>query len=116
MPSDVLNIDRDVGGHAHAFLPCRYSLTRLEIIPGPQEMPAGSAAGSWIIAVFSSPLHADPEYPDQQGPSSVVVRWQLETAAQFLHSKFDEMAPKRSGSFQVKVPPEKKKKTRFHLP
>lgn len=102
MPCDVLSTNHNVGENTDGFQPYLYNLTRLEIIPGPLEIPAGSAAGPWIVAVFSSPLHAVPDEPGQQGPASVIVRWQLDTAPQALHPKFDEVVSKRNTNIQAK--------------
>lgn len=103
MPCDVLSTNHNVGENTDGFQPYLYNLTRLEIIPGPLEIPAGSAAGPWIVAAFSSPLHAVPDEPGQQGPASVIVRWQLDTAPQALHPKFDEVVSKRNTNIQAKV-------------
>lgn len=80
-----------------------YCLTRLDIVPGPPDSTAGTAAGPWIVAVFSSPVHPTEDHQQQQqqqqhqqGASSIIVRWQLETAAQSLHPKFDEVVSKKS--------------------
>lgn len=48
-------------------------------------------------------LHVTDDHPQQQAPSSVIVRWQLETASQTLHPKFDEVASKKTNG-QAKVP------------
>lgn len=79
-----------------------YSLIHLQIIPGPLDNQAGSTASPWMLGVFSNSLHPTSNHSQQQIPSSVIVRWQLESATQSLHPKFDEVAQKRSGS-QVKV-------------
>ncbi|KAJ5637510.1 hypothetical protein N7490_007389 [Penicillium lividum] len=104
MPSSIFNVNQGSEEHADHPLPFHnsvYSLTWLEIMPGQIDSPTGSTASPWILAVFAKPLHATPEYPDQQGPPSVIVRWQLETAPQAFHPKFDEVAPKKSNA-QVK--------------
>ncbi|CAG8362433.1 unnamed protein product [Penicillium salamii] len=103
MPSNILNINRgldhpDLSSH---FSNTVYSLTRLEIMPGQVESPPGSSANPWILAIFSKPLHAPHEYQEQVGPSSVIVRWHLESAPQILHPKFDEVALK-NGNTQAK--------------
>ncbi|CAI7568178.1 unnamed protein product [Penicillium bialowiezense] len=100
MPSNILNVDRglDRSDNSLPFSNTVYSLTRLEIMPGQVDSPAGSSANPWILAIFSKPLHAPHEYPDQLGPSSVMVRWYLESAPQSLHPKFDEVASKKSNS------------------
>ncbi|KAJ5946495.1 Mediator complex subunit Med16 [Penicillium verhagenii] len=98
MPSSILDINQGSEEHADHPLPFHnsvYSLTWLEIMPGQIDSPTGSTASPWILAVFSKPLHSTPEYPDQQGPPSVIVRWQLESAPQMFHPKFDEVAPKK---------------------
>ncbi|KAJ5329439.1 Mediator complex subunit Med16 [Penicillium brevicompactum] len=100
MPSNILNVNHGLD-HSDNSLPFSntvYSLTRLEIMPGLVDSPAGSSANPWILAIFSKPLHAPHEYPEQLGPSSVIVRWHLESAQQTLHPKFDEVASKKSNA------------------
>ncbi|CAG8331554.1 unnamed protein product [Penicillium salamii] len=103
MPSNILNINRglDHPDLSSQFSNTVYSLTRLEIMPGQVESPPGSSANPWILAIFSKPLHAPHEYQEQVGPSSVIVRWHLESAPQILHPKFDEVALKK-GNTQAK--------------
>lgn len=79
-----------------------YTLSRLDIILPASDNAAGTTANPWIVAVFSTPPQATPDHPGPQGPASVIVRWQLDTAAFTLHPKFDEMAAKRN-STQIKV-------------
>ncbi|KAK4862286.1 hypothetical protein LT330_003424 [Penicillium expansum] len=100
MPSNILNINRgpDHSDQSLPFLNSVYSLTRLEIMPGQFDSPAGSTPNPWILAVLSKPLHAIHDYPDQQGPPSVIVRWHLESATQTLHPKFDEVTSKKSNA------------------
>ncbi|QQK46771.1 Mediator complex, subunit Med16 [Penicillium digitatum] len=100
MPSNILNINRgaDHSDQSLPFLNSVYSLTRLEIMPGQFDSPAGSTANPWILAVLSKPLHAIHDYPEQQGPPSVIVRWHLESASQLLHPKFDEVTSKKSNA------------------
>lgn len=72
---------------------------------GQIDSPAGSTASPWIMAVFSKPLHATPEYPEQQGPPSVIARWNLESGPQALHPKFDEVTSKKNnGQARVRDP------------
>ncbi|KGO75909.1 Mediator complex, subunit Med16 [Penicillium italicum] len=100
MPSNILNINRgpDHSDQSPLFLNSVYSLTRLEIMPGQFDSPAGSTANPWILAVLSKPLHAIHDYPHQQGPPSVIVRWHLESTPQTLHPKFDEVTSKKSNA------------------
>ncbi|KAJ5244152.1 Mediator complex subunit Med16 [Penicillium chrysogenum] len=100
MPSNILNVNRgpDHSDQSLPFLNSVYSLTRLEIMPGQFDSLAGSTANPWILAVLSKPLHAIHDYPDQQGPPSVILRWHLESAPQILHSKFDEVPSKKSNA------------------
>ena len=101
IPSNFLNVNNVVEGHADQSLPFPntvYSLTQLEIMPGQIDSLAGSTANPWILAVFSKSLHATGEYPDQQGPPSVIVRWHMESAPQALHPKFDEITSKKSNA------------------
>lgn len=105
MPSPFLNIDRGVDEQIAQSLPFPntvYSLTKLEIMSGQVDGQQGSTSSPWILAVFSKPLHATPDYPDQQGPPSVIVRWHLESAQQVFHPKFDEVPSKKSNA-QPKV-------------
>lgn len=105
MPGDLFNANGDLEHHADQQLPSPnpvYSLTRLETMPGQIDSPGGSTTKPWIMAVYSKPLHAAPEYPDQQGPPSVIVRWNLEAAPQVFHPKFDEVTSKKSTA-QAKV-------------
>lgn len=104
MPSNILNVNQglDSTDQSLPFLNSIYSLTRLEIMPGQVDSPAGSTANSWILAVLSKPLHAVHDYPGQQGPQSVIVRWHLESAPQVLHPKFDEVTSKKTNA-QAKV-------------
>lgn len=105
MPSSILDVNRGPEEHTDSPLPFHnsvYSLKWLEIMPGQIDSPTGSTANPWILAVFAKPLHSTPEYPDQQGPASVIVRWQLENAPQAFHPKFDEVAPKKNNA-QAKV-------------
>ncbi|CDM30391.1 Mediator of RNA polymerase II transcription subunit 16 [Penicillium roqueforti FM164] len=100
MPNNILNVNRGPDHHDQSlpFLNSVYSLTRLEIMPGQFDSLAGSTANPWILAVLSKPLHAMHDYPDQQGPPSVIVRWHLESAPQILHPKFDEVTSKKSNA------------------
>lgn len=105
MPCKILSVNSGVEANADQplqFSNLVYSLTRLEIMPGQVDSPAGSSTSPWILAVFSKPLHASPEYPEQQGPPSVIVRWQMESAHQAFHPKFDEVTSKKSTT-QTKV-------------
>lgn len=104
MPSNILDVNR---GPEHAdqsipFMNSVYSLTRLEIMPGQVDSPQGSSNTPWILAIFSKPLHAIPDYQEQQGPPTVMLRWHLESAPQTLHPKFDEVTSKKSNT-QAKV-------------
>ncbi|KAJ5587671.1 Mediator complex subunit Med16 [Penicillium hispanicum] len=101
MPSSLLSVNGGIEDHADQPLPFPnsvYSLTRLEILPGQIDSPAGSTTSPWILAVFSKPLHATSEYPEQQGPPSVIVRWHMESAPQAFHPKFDEVTSKKSNA------------------
>ncbi|KAJ5246826.1 Mediator complex subunit Med16 [Penicillium chermesinum] len=101
IPATISTTPRGMEEHSDQQLPFQnlaYSLSRLEVMPGQIDSPTGSTSSPWVLAVFSKPLHATPEYPDQQGPSSVIVRWQLETSPQALHPKFDELSSKKSNA------------------
>ncbi|KAL2832149.1 mediator complex, subunit Med16 [Aspergillus cavernicola] len=79
-----------------------YFLTSLQIILPASDNSAGSTPTPWIVAVFSIPPHAIlSHHPQPQVPSSVIVRWQLETGVPTLHPKFDEVASKKS-NVQIK--------------
>lgn len=105
IPSNILRTTPQPGENNQNSPPSTnsfYSLTRLEIIPGPPDNPAGSTASPWMLGVFSKSLHPTSNHTEQQVPSSVIVRWQLDSTSQSLHPKFDEVASARSGA-QVKV-------------
>lgn len=108
LPSSILNANQGTEDNADQALPFSnsvYSLTRLEIMPGQIDGPAGSTASPWVLGIFSKALHASPEIPDQQGPPSVIVRWNLEPTPQSFHPKFDELASKKNiGQPQVRGP------------
>ncbi|KAE8372148.1 mediator of RNA polymerase II transcription subunit 16 [Aspergillus bertholletiae] len=78
-----------------------YCLTRLDIVLAAQDNSAGMTANPWIIAVFSVPPHTPADHSQQQSPCSVIVRWQLESAPQVLHPKFDEVTSKKNNA-QIK--------------
>ncbi|KAF7719404.1 Uncharacterized protein PECH_004899 [Penicillium ucsense] len=100
MPSSIWDIGNDTNQHTDQSLPFAnsvYTLTRLEVIPGQVDSPTGPTTTSpWILGVFSKPLHTSSEFPAQQGPASVIVRWQLDSAQQSFHPKFDEVVSKKS--------------------
>lgn len=103
VPATISNAPRGVEDHSDQPMPfpnSAYALSRLEVMPGQIDSPTGSAS-PWVLGVFSKPLHTTPEYPDQHGPSSVIVRWQLGSSALALHPKFDELPPKKNAA-QVK--------------
>lgn len=80
-----------------------YSLTNLEVILGAVDNPSGATSNPWILAVYSSPPHAAPNHPERPGAASIIVRWQLDSATQSLHPKFDEVASKKNNNAQTKV-------------
>ncbi|KAJ5091848.1 Mediator complex subunit Med16 [Penicillium alfredii] len=116
MPSNILSTSRrpEERSETLPFQNSVYSLTRLEIMPGQIDSPAGSTANPWVLAVFSKPLHTIPDYPDQPGPPSVIVRWHLESAPQTLHPKFDEVASKKNNA-QAKAKMELRRLEDIHL-
>ncbi|KAF3385576.1 Mediator of RNA polymerase II transcription subunit 16 [Penicillium rolfsii] len=118
MPSCILNANPGPEEHSDQPLPFSnsvYSLTHLQVIPGQVDSPTGPTTTSpWILGVFSKPLHATPEYPDQQGPLSVIVRWQLDSAQQTFHPKFDDVASKKSNA-QAKPKIEMRRLDDIHL-
>lgn len=72
----------------------QYDLTHFEIISGSSETPGGSFPPS-VVAVFSSsPVPPGGQSPD--GPSSVIVRWEIGSTSQTLHSSFDDVVSKKS--------------------
>ncbi|PGH30262.1 hypothetical protein GX50_06980 [[Emmonsia] crescens] len=76
-----------------------YNLTHLEIITAPQVLPGTqSATGPCILAVASMPAQNQHGQPPPSGPSSVLVRWQLDTMAQALHPSFDDVVSKKTAS------------------
>lgn len=95
---DPMNGDMNDMGRQNDSIFC---LTHLEIITCPTDKPGSSSVVPLIVGVFSVPVHAlDGHNP--QGSSSVIVRWQLETAAQDLHSSFDDVVSKKP-KIQLKV-------------
>ncbi|KAJ5893975.1 Mediator complex subunit Med16 [Penicillium taxi] len=100
MPCNIFSVNgpEDHTDHSSPFLNSVYSLAHLQIMPGQIDSPGGSTASPWIMAVFSKPLHATPEYPDQQGPPSVIARWHLDSAPQTFHPKFDEVTSNKSNA------------------
>ncbi|KAL2817830.1 mediator complex, subunit Med16 [Aspergillus granulosus] len=78
-----------------------YCLTSLQIILPASDNSAGSTPNHWIVAVFSIPPHAVLHHQQPQVPSSVIIRWQLESGVPTLHPKFDEVNPKKS-NVQIK--------------
>ncbi|PGG96375.1 hypothetical protein AJ79_09615 [Helicocarpus griseus UAMH5409] len=76
-----------------------YNLTHLEIITASQVLPdTQTAAGPCILAVASVPAQNQLGQTPPSGPSSVVIRWQLDTMIQTLHSSFDDVASKKAAS------------------
>ncbi|EEH45765.2 uncharacterized protein PADG_01915 [Paracoccidioides brasiliensis Pb18] len=70
-----------------------YRVTHLEIITAPQVLPgAQSASGPCVLALASIPVHGQLGQPHPSVPSSVLIRWQLDTMAQTLHPSFDDVA------------------------
>ena len=80
-----------------------FCLTHLKIINNSTAM-GGSPGVPYILGVFSTPVHALDEPPQQNGPSSVIVRWQLDTSAQDFHASFDDVVSKKP-KVQIKVNP-----------
>ncbi|KAF7594100.1 mediator complex subunit [Aspergillus hancockii] len=78
-----------------------YCLTRLDIVLAAHDNSPGVTTNPWIIAIFSTPLHTASGHSQQQTPCSLIVRWQLESAPQVLHPKFDEVTSKKNHA-QVK--------------
>ncbi|KAH8697294.1 putative RNA polymerase II mediator complex subunit Sin4 [Talaromyces proteolyticus] len=82
-----------------------YQLTSLDIIAGQSDNTGNSFSSPWILAIYSTPIHA-PNHAarPQMSPSSVMVRWQLETTNLSLHPVFEELVPKKaSGQNKTKV-------------
>ncbi|KAL2785045.1 mediator of RNA polymerase II transcription subunit 16 [Aspergillus keveii] len=78
-----------------------YCLTSLQIILPASDNSAGSTPNPWVVAVFSIPPLAVLHHQQPQVPSSVIVRWQLESGVPTLHPKFDEVTSKKS-NVQIK--------------
>lgn len=77
-----------------------FRMTHLEIITGCPDAPGG-AFPPLVLGVFSSPpLSFDGQSHD--GPSSVLVRWEIGSTSQKLHSSFDDVVSKKQPS-QLKV-------------
>lgn len=82
-----------------------FCLTHLDIITALTDNSGSSTTAPFIMGVFSVPVHAlDSHHFQQNGSSSVIVRWQLDTTAQDLHASFDDVVSKKS-KIQVKVLP-----------
>lgn len=97
-PCDILGASPSTGGTHVDMLSLSnplYSLTRLDIVSVSVDNPTSSTS-PWIIGVFSNSPHSAPEQQQKQLPSSILVRWQLETGSQTLHPKFDEVASKKA--------------------
>ncbi|KAK2797281.1 hypothetical protein FQN50_009246 [Emmonsiellopsis sp. PD_5] len=77
-----------------------YNLNHLEIIPVSPEGSGTQTPGHYIFAVSSVPVHNQVGQPPQPGPSSVILRWQLDSTGQTLplHSAFDEVTSKKTDS------------------
>ncbi|KKK26961.1 mediator of RNA polymerase II transcription subunit 16 [Aspergillus rambellii] len=104
VPYNIPSANRTAGENQDDQLPFTnslYCLTSLQIILPASDNSAGSAPNPWIVAVFSIPPHAVLPHQQPQVPSSVIVRWQLDSAALILHPKFDEVTS-RKGSLQMK--------------
>ncbi|KAI2790102.1 Mediator of RNA polymerase II transcription subunit 16 [Penicillium oxalicum] len=118
MPSSIWSINHDSEAQMAQSVPFPnsvYSLTRLEMIPGQVDSPTGPTTTSpWILGVFSKPLHASSEFPLQQGPASVIVRWQLDSTQQSLHPKFDEVVSRKTHT-QIKPKIEMRRLEDIHL-
>ncbi|KAL1954471.1 hypothetical protein VTO42DRAFT_1147 [Malbranchea cinnamomea] len=71
-----------------------FSLTHLEIITGFPDTPGGTFPPN-VMAVFSSPP-VPPGAQSQEGPASVIVRWEISTMTLTLHSSFDDVISKKS--------------------
>ncbi|KAN0067719.1 Mediator complex, subunit Med16 [Elaphomyces granulatus] len=97
-PSSIFPTHRNLAENLDDFPPAPsspYCLTRLDIIPEQPDSTGGFSAGPWILAVYSVPVHPAGDSSQSHHPSSVIVRWQLETSPQVLHPKFDDVASKR---------------------
>lgn len=107
-PSTIFNTQRDQIGdmndipHPNNSIFC---LTHLEIITCPTDSSGSSSTAPYVMGVFSIPIHAlDNHNSEQNGSSSVIVRWQLDTTAQNLHASFDDVVSKKP-KVQIKVWP-----------
>jgi mediator of RNA polymerase II transcription subunit 16 len=102
---DVPGTNRNAGDNAQglpSFTNSLHCLTGLDIVLPALDNPAGSTANPWVVAIYSAPLHVTQDHPQQQGPASVIVRWQLDTGPLTLHPKFDDV-PSKKNNAQVKV-------------
>ncbi|OKL60129.1 Mediator of RNA polymerase II transcription subunit 16 [Talaromyces atroroseus] len=82
-----------------------YQLTGLELVSGNSDNTGIAPSAPWILAIYSSPLHGAVHNPqNQEPPSSVMVRWQLESSALNLHPVFEELiAKKTNGQHKTKL-------------
>ncbi|KAK2754263.1 mediator complex subunit [Arachnomyces sp. PD_36] len=96
-PSSILPTQSDPMGdmnHLGGSNDSLFRLTHLEVIACPTEKHGDSSVVPFVVGVFSVPVHAL-DHSQHDGSSSVIVRWQLETAAQNLHSSFDDVVSKK---------------------
>ncbi|KAL3480222.1 mediator of RNA polymerase II transcription subunit 16 [Aspergillus californicus] len=97
-PYNVPNTNQgDEGPEQSPLANSLYCLTSLHMILPASDNSAGSVPNPWIVATFSLPPHVIlSHHTHLQVPSSVIVRWQFDTSITTLHSKFDEVASKKS--------------------
>jgi mediator of RNA polymerase II transcription subunit 16 len=105
-PSAIFHTQKDSMGDMNdvAHNNTIFCLTHLEIITCPTDGSGNSSTAPYIMGVFSVPVHALDNHHSEQGSSSVIVRWQLDTTAQNLHASFDDVVSKKP-KVQIKVFP-----------
>lgn len=105
-PGRIFKTNRDEAGNIGEPAPYQnslYQITSLDIIAGQPDHAGSSFSGPWILAIYSSPIQNighDVRHPPP--PSSIMVRWQLESTALSLHPVFEELVQKKA-SAQNKV-------------
>ncbi|KAI9759075.1 MAG: mediator complex subunit [Chaenotheca gracillima] len=71
-------------------------LTHLEMVPVSPQTETSPQAPPTILAVYSRLPR--PDDPDAEGPSTTILRYELVSEPQRLHSSFDQLASKKKGT------------------
>ncbi|CRG85078.1 Mediator of RNA polymerase II transcription subunit 16 [Talaromyces islandicus] len=99
-PGRIFKTNRDETGNLGEPAPYQnslYQITSLDIIAGQPDHAGVSFSGPWILAIYSSPIQDTGHDVRQQAPpSSIIVRWQLESTTLSLHPVFEELVQKKA--------------------